>query len=65
MLNMLLNVMKKPSCASSRSPILEMSPQLMPIIQEKLLTKHTLVKVDLAEDVDQDQTASADKFMVL
>ena len=62
MLDTLLNV-KKLSCPNSRFPSLEMSPN----IQEKLLTMHTdtLVKVDLAEDVVVDQTASADKFMFL
>ena len=66
MFNTLLNV-KKPSCASSRFPSLEMSPQLMPmpIIQEKLLTVSDSIKMDLVEDVVVDQTASADKFMVL
>ncbi len=62
--NTLLNV-KKPSCASSRFPSLEMSPLLMPIIQEKLLTVPDSIKLDLEEDVVVDQTASADKFMVL
>ena len=64
MLNMLLNV-KKSSCASTRFPISEMSSQLMPIIQEKLLTVSDSIKMDLEEDVVVDQTASADKFMVL
>ena len=64
MLNMLLNV-KKSSCASTRFPISEMSSQLMPIIQEKLLTVSDLFKMDLEEEVVMDQTASADKFMVL
>ena len=63
MFNTLLNV-KKPSCASSRFPILEMSPQLMPIIQEKLLTVPDSIKMDLEEDVVVDQTASADTIMV-
>ena len=66
MFNTLLNV-KKPSCASSRFPILQMShlsPQLMPIIQEKLLTLPNSIKMDLAEDVVADQTASADTIMV-
>ena len=64
MLNTLLNVKKKPSCASSRFPSLEMSPQLMPIIQEKLLTMSDSIKLDLEEDVMVDQTASADTIMV-
>ena len=65
MFNTLLNV-KKPSCASSRFPSLEMSPQLMPmpIIQEKLLTVSDSIKMDLVEDVVVDQTASADTIMV-
>ena len=65
MLNTLLNGMKKARCTSSRFPMLEMSPQLMPIIQEKLLTVPDSIKMDLEEDVVVDQTASADKFMVL
>ena len=64
MLNTLLNV-KKSSCASTRFPISEMSSQLMPIIQEKLLTVSDSFKMDLEEEVVMDQTASADKFMVL
>ena len=65
MLNTLLNVMKKPSCTTSRFPMSEMSPQLMPIIQEKLLIMPDSSKTDQVEDVVVDQTASADKFMVL
>ena len=64
MLNTLLNVVKKPCCASSRFPSLEMSPQMMPIIQEKLLTVSDSIKMDLEEDVVVDQTASADTIMV-
>ena len=64
MLNTLLNVMTKPSCTSSSFPVLEMSPQLMPIIQEKLLTVSDSIKMDLEEDVVVDQTASADTIMV-
>ena len=66
MLNTLLNV-RKPSCPSSRFPGLEMSPQPMPlaIIQEKLLIMPDSSKTDQVEDVVVDQTASADKFMVL
>ena len=66
MMNTLLNVMKKPSCASSRFPSLQMSPQPMPLpIIQKLLTVADSIKMDLEEDVVVDQTASADKFMVL
>ena len=65
MMNTLLNVMKKASCTSSRFPISKMTSQLMPIIQEKLLTVPDSIKMDLEEDVVVDQTASADKFMVL
>ena len=64
MLNTLLNVMKKPSCASSSFPVLEMSPQLMPIIQEKLLTVPDSIKLNMEEYVVVDQTASADTIMV-
>ena len=67
MLNTLLNVMKKPTSASLWFPMLKTFPHVVPIIQEKLLTMADSIKMDLAEDVvvDQDQTASADKFMVL
>ena len=63
-LNTLLNMKKKPSCTRSRFPMLEMSPQLMPIIQEELLTESGSIKMDLEEDVVVDQTASADTIMV-
>ena len=58
MLNTLLNVMKS-SCASPRSP------QLMPVIQEKFLTLVSSIKMDLKEDVVEDEIASADIFTVL
>ena len=38
MTNTLVNMMVKPSCGSLRFLVLEMSPQLTPIIQEKFVT---------------------------
>ena len=67
MLNTLLNVRKQPSCASSMFPSSEMlsKPMPLPIIQEKLLTVVAdSIKMDLAEDVMEDEIASADNFMV-
>ena len=63
MLNTLLNVMKS-RCASPRFHILEMSPQLMPIIKEKFVIVPDPIKMDLDQDVVENENASVDKFMV-
>ena len=55
----------KSGCVVSRVSMSKLLLPLLPIIQEKLLTLVYSIKMDLAEDVVADQTASADNFMVL
>ena len=46
-MNTVVNMMKKSSCASLRFLMLEMSPQLVPIILEKFLAMVYSINMDL------------------